>query len=394
MSLATPHIPPTKTPNIRRLRLIGGAAIAVALAVGAGGLILRASNKHANAQWAAAQAIPTVTLVKLGPQATSQLMLPGAIQAYQTAQIYARVPGYLKAWKQDIGSPVKTGQLLATIDAPELDQQYSQAKADLATAQANQRLAVLTAKRWSALLNSQAVSQQAVDEKTGDQDAKTALVAAALANVRRYAAMEGYKTVVAPFDGVVTARKTDVGALINAGSTGQELFEVADLHRLRIYVQAPQTLSSKLMVGQTATFTVPQFAGRTFPATVIAVSHMLEANSRTMQVELEADNPQGLLAAGSYCQVAFQVGGDTGATRVPATALILTPHGPQVAVLGPGNHAVVKPVKTGRDFGDTIEILSGLQPADQVIDSPPETLRNGDLVRLAAAGPAPAHKGG
>jgi RND family efflux transporter MFP subunit len=384
---------PIKTPDIRRLKLFGAAAVALALAVGAGGLIARARSTDSNAKWASAQATPTVALAKLTPESASQLNLPGAVQAYQTAQIYARVSGYLKTWNQDIGSAVKTGQLLASIDAPELDQQLEQARADLATAEANERLSALTAKRWSALLASQAVSQQAVDEKTGDEAAKTALVAASEANVRRLQALEAYKRVLAPFDGIVTARKTDVGALINAGSTGQELFEVADLHRLRLYVQAPQALSAKLTPGQAASFAVPQFPGRAFPATVIAVSHMLDASSRTMQVELQADNPGGLLAAGSYCEVSFQVAGSGAALHVPATALIVTNGGgDEVAILSADGRAVLKPVKLGRDFGDSVEVVAGLQPKDRVIDSPPETLRNGDAVRLASS--APTHAGG
>lgn len=376
---------PTRTPNIRRLKLLACAGAVLLAAVAAGGLIARAHNAHGNAQWASAQAAPTVELAKLTNEGSSQLRLPGAVQAFETAQIYARVSGYLKTWRQDIGASVKAGQILASIDAPELDQRLEQAKADLATAEANQRLAVLTAKRWSALLASGGVSQQAVDEKAGDAAAKTALVAAAQANVRRLEATETYKRVVAPFDGIVTARKTDIGALINAGSTGQELFEVADLRRLRLYVQAPQSLSAKLAPGQTATFVVPQFPGRTFPATVVAVSHMLDANSRTMQVELQAENPGGLLAAGSYCEVSFQVAGDDAAVRLPATALIVAVGaGARVAVVGPDGKAVLKPVKLGRDFGDSVEVLAGLQPTDRVIDSPPETLRTGDAVRLAS----------
>ena len=333
------------------------------------------------------QAIPTVALARVDRASVSDMTLPGAIQPFEIAQIYARVPGYLQGWRRDIGANVKAGEVLATIDAPDLDQQLQQARADLATAQANQRLAVLTATRWKALLGSEAVSQQAVDEKSGDAEAKTSLVAAARANVGRLQALEAYKHVTAPFDGVVTARKTDIGALINAGSTGQELFEVSDLHRLRIYVQVPQVMSSKIAIGQAASFTVPQFSGQPFTANVVAVSHALDANSRSMTVQLQADNPGEKLAAGSYCQVAFQLAGDSANLRVPATALIVTNGGTRIALFGPGGRAVVKPVKLGRDLGDQVEVLAGLQPGDRVIDSPPEYLRNGDAVRLAGRAP-------
>ncbi len=380
-----------QTPNIRRLKLFGGGAVALALVVGVGGFLSRAHSAQGNAQWSAAQAMPTVALAKVDRGSASDMNLPGAVQPFEIAQIYARVPGYLKSWRRDIGANVKAGEELAAIDTPDLDQQLEQAKADLATAQANQRLASLTANRWKALQGSEAVSQQAVDEKAGDEEAKQALVAASQANVRRLEALEAYKRVTAPFNGVVTARKTDIGALINAGSTGQELFEVSDLHRLRIYIQVPQVMSSKIAIGQTATFTVPQVPGHPFPANVVAISHALDATSRSMTVQLQADNPGDQLAAGSYCQVSFQVAGDSASARVPSTALIITNNGTKIAVLAPGGHAVLKPVKLGRDLGEQVEILAGLQPGDQVIDSPPEFLRNGDAVRLASR--APTHQG-
>jgi RND family efflux transporter MFP subunit len=380
-----------QTPNIRRLKQFGGGAVALALVVGVGGFLSRAHSAQGNEQWSAVQAIPTVALAKVDRGTTSDMNLPGAVQPFEIAQIYARVPGYLQSWRRDIGANVKAGDVLATIDTPDLDQQLVQAKADLATAQANQRLASLTAKRWAALQGSEAVSQQAVDEKSGDEEAKTALVAAARANVGRLQALEVFKRVTAPFDGVVTARKTDIGALINAGSTGQELFEVDDLHRLRIYVQVPQVMSSKIAIGQAATFTVPQFPGQPFPANVVAFSHAMDLNSRSMTVQLQADNPGEKLAAGSYAQVAFKVAGDSANARVPSTALIVANSGTQIAVLGAGGRAVVKPVKLGRDLGDQVEITAGLQPGDHVIDSPPEYLRNGDAVRLASR--APTHQG-
>lgn len=376
-----------QTPNIRRLMLFGGAAIALALVVGGGGFLSRAHSAQGNQQWSAAQAVPTVALAKVDRGQASDMNLPGAVQPFEIAQIYARVPGYLKSWRRDIGANVKAGEELAAIDTPDLDQQLVQAKADLATAQANQRLSSLTAKRWQALQGSEAVSQQAVDEKSGDEQAKTALVAAAQANVGRLQALEAYKRVTAPFDGVVTARKTDIGALINAGSTGQELFEVSDLHRLRIYIQVPQVMSSKIAIGQATTFTVPQFPGHPFPANVVAISHALDATSRSMTVQLQADNPGEQLAAGSYCQVSFQIAGDSANARVPSTALIVANSGTEIAVFGAGSRAVLKPVKLGRDLGDQVEITAGLQPGDQVIDSPPEYLRSGDAVRLASRAP-------
>jgi RND family efflux transporter MFP subunit len=375
-----------KTPHPRRLLLAGTAALIIAGAVAANGIISRARSAEAVAQWTNQQAIPTVALAKLARgNATQSLTLPGTIQAFNKASIYARVSGYLKSWHQDIGARVKVGQVLATIDTPDLDQQYAQAKADLATATANASLAAVTAGRWTSLVKSQWVSRQSADDKAGAAAATKATMDSATANLKRLEAMESFKNIVAPFDGVVTARKTDIGALINAGNAGQELFEVSDLHKVRIYVQVPQAFTAQIHPGLTATFDMPQYPGHAFTATVVTMSNALDLNSRSMLVELQADNTDGKFFAGAYCQVHFQLPGDPNTLRVPATALVPVNQGAQVAVLGGDNKVVLKPVQLGRDFGDSVEVTAGLSPSDRVIDSPPETVQSGDVVQLAAA---------
>ena len=369
---------PITHPSSRGLRLLAMAAFITAGIVLARGLDERACAKTELVHWTHEQAVPTVALAKVEKGAAFRsLSLPGTIQPYNRAAIYARVSGYLKSWSQDIGAHVTAGQVLASIDTPDLDQQFDQAKADLASAEANEQLAVLTAKRWHALVASQSVAQQAVAD-------------AAQANVRRLEALEAFKNIVAPFDGVVTARKTDIGALINAGSggTGQALFEIADLHKVRIYVQVPQAFSADLRPGLKATFELPQYPGRQFDATLVTTSNAVEAGSRSMLVELQAENPKGALSAGTYCNVHFEVPGNPDLLRLPATALVPSDKGIEVAVVGPGDKAVLTPITLGRDFGDTVEVTSGLGAADRVIDSPAETLQTGDPVRLAA-GPSP-----
>ncbi len=384
---------PVKPPSRRRLIQVGAIAGAVALAVVVAGVAERVLGGRAVAQQTASQSVPTVALARLtGGEATEALTLPGAIQPYNRAMIHARVSGYLKGWNQDIGAQVRAGQLLATIDAPDLDQQYQQAKADHATAVANSRVANLTAARWQALLPSASVSQQEADEKAGDAAAKKALVDAARANLRRLEVLAGFKRIVAPFDGVVTARKTDIGALITAGSQGEELFEVSDLKRVRIYVRAPQSLSAELRPGQPATFNLPQYPGQSFKAAVVATSRAIDPTSRTLLVQLQADNADGKLFGGAYCQVHFQLAGSPDTIRVPATALLPVNSGAKVAVLGPGDKVMLKSVQLGRDLGDSVEIVAGLTRSDRVIDSPPESLRNGEQVKLAPT-PAPAARG-
>jgi RND family efflux transporter MFP subunit len=379
---------PTKTLSRRRLLMIALVALTITGGVAAYGIIQRAHSAAQAAQWTDQQAIPTVALARLrrGP-GVRKVTLPGTIQAYYRAAIYARVSGYLQSWQADIGAHVKGGQLLASIDTPDLDQEFAQAKADLATATANAQLAAVTAERWNALVKLQWVSKQTADDKNGSAAATKATMDAASANVKRLEAMEGFKNIVASFDGVVTARKTDIGALINAGNAGQELFEVSDLHKVRIYVQVPQAFTAELQPGLQATFEMRQYPGQQFDAKVVTTSNAMELNSRSMLVELQADNADGKLFAGAYCQVHFQLPNNPNEMRVPATALVPADRGAQVALLGNDGKAVLKPVQLGRDFGDSVEVVAGLSPSDRVIDSPPETLQSGDQVQLAATTP-------
>jgi RND family efflux transporter MFP subunit len=378
---------PIKPPNTRRLLLVGTIALAAAGALAANGLISRARSNQDLVQWANAQAVPTVALAQVARgDAGQSLILPGNIQPYNKAAIYARVNGYLKSWNKDIGAHVKAGDVLATIDTPDLDQQLAQAKATLASAKANYDIADVTASRYGSLVKKQAVSLQLADQYAADAAAKKAVMDATEANVRQLEAMESFKQIVAPFDGIVTARNTDVGALINAGSTaGQELFEVSDLSRVRIYVQVPQAYSADVAAGTKATFEMPQYPGRKFDATLVTTSNAMNATSRSMLAQLQADNTDGKLLSDTYCKVNFQVPNDPNLVRIPATALIPVNRGAQVAILGDGNKISLKPVQLGRDFGDSVEVTAGLAPQDRVIDSPPETLQNGDVVQLAAA---------
>jgi RND family efflux transporter MFP subunit len=381
---------PAQTPRSRRLLLVGLVALVAAGAIAAIGLISRARSQQDLVQWTNEQAAPTVALATLARgDAERSLILPGNIQPYYKAAVYARVNGYLKSWNKDIGAQVKAGEVMASIDAPDLDQQFAQARATLASAKASYDIAAITANRDDILLKKQTIAQQIADQAEADAAAKKAVMDANAANVRQLEAMQSFKQIVAPFDGVVTARNTDIGALINAGNTaGQELFEVSDLHHVRIYVQVPQAFSADLRPGLKATFEMPQYPGRKFDANLVTTSNAMNATSRSMLVELQADNSDGKLLGGAYCQVEFRIPGDPNMLRIPATALMPVNGGAQVAVFD-GGKAVLKAIQLGRDFGDSVEVTAGLAPQDQVIDSPPETLRSGDVVQLAAPTPAP-----
>jgi RND family efflux transporter MFP subunit len=377
-----------KAPSRRSLLTAATAAVLLAGGVVGYGFMERAQSKQEVVQWTNSQAIPTVALAQPIPGGTHQtLTLPGNIQPFNRAAIFARVNGYVKNWDHDIGSPVKAGQVLATIDAPDLDQQLGQARATLASVRANHQIASLTANRNNILLQKQIVAQQLADQTDADAKAKEAVVDANVANVRQLEAMQSFKALAAPFDGVVTARNVEIGMLINSGGSGQPLFEVSDLHRVRIFVQVPQSLTAGLVPGMKATFEMPQYPGVQFDATLSHTSKAMNANSHSMQVELQADNAAGKLFGGSYCNVHFEVPIDANLVKIPSTALITGNQGTQVATLDGNDKVVLKSVRLGRDLGDSVEVVAGLSPSDRIINSPPETLASGDAVRLAAATP-------
>jgi RND family efflux transporter MFP subunit len=369
-------------PSRRGLKLTGIAAAVIAAVVVAAGLGSRASGNARLKEWTDAQAVPNVSVVlPAAPGEASSLDLPGRIEAYARAPIHARVSGYLKSWKVDIGTPVKAGQLLAEIEAPDVEQQLLQAKADLASAEANAALASTTARRWQSMLGTDSVSQQEVDEKNGDLDAKRALAKAARANVERLQATENFTRIVAPFDGVVTARETDVGALINGSGTGAELFVVSDTSRLRVYVNVPQSYATSIRPGSTATIDVPERVGKRYEAKVEAFSQAVNAATGTTLVQLSVDNPQAELLPGGYANVRFALPHDTAALRIPSSALIFDQDGLRVAAVD-GDKVVFKPVTIARDMGKTVEIAAGLAATDRVIETPPDGVAAGDLVHI------------
>jgi RND family efflux transporter MFP subunit len=370
----------------RRLKTAGIAALCVAAGVVGVGLVTRVSADQSVKTWTDAEALPTVTVINLNDSAGVQnVVLPGTVQAFNTAPIYARVSGYLKSWSADIGTPVKAGQTLAVIETPDLDQQLAQAKANLNTAAANQHLSKITAVRWTGLLAQDAVSQQSVDNTNGDLAAKTAVTAAMQADVAQLQALESFKRLTAPFDGVVTTRSTDIGDLITVGTPATTpLFTVADESRLRIYVQVPQNYSGDIKPGMTASFTVPEHPGRFFVATLAASADAITPQTGALLIQLQIDNTDRALKPGDYAQVHFSLPPQAGDIQIPATALMFRDAGMCVAVIGPDGRVAMKLVTIGRDLGPTVEIASGLMATDRVIDNPPDSLRPGDRVKIAS----------
>lgn len=373
-----------REPRPRRLLYVGLCVLVVAIAVVANGVIGRAKTEHEVAQRTIEQALPSVELINPRRGADAhELILPGDIQAFAAAPIYARASGYVRAWYKDIGDRVKKGEKLADIDTPDLDQQLAQARADLANAQANATVATTTANRYRELAGRAIVSKQTDEEKSGEAASKRALLESARANLARLEALVAFKSLVAPFDGIVTTRSIDIGALINAGgTTGSALYQVADIHIVRVYVRVPQAFVADLKVGMKAILRVPQYPGRDFGATLVAISGAITQESRTALVQLQAENPEGKLWPGTYTEVHFQLPPNPDAIRVPATALMFGEKGVRVATVDSNDAVVLKPVQLGLDIGSDVEILSGLSGSDQVINSPLETLNTSDKVRV------------
>src|SRR6266404_2067147 len=382
-------MPTEQPPTVSRRKL--GIFAAVAL-IGAGlivatGIRAREDQGSRLREWTDNQAVPTVAVAFPNARALNPtLELPGRLEAYYRAPIFARVSGYLKSWSADIGAKVKAGQVIAEIEAPDLDQQLLQARADLASQEASAKLSEATLTRRKSLIASNFVSMQEIDERTADLSNKLASVKAGQANVERLEALAGYKKITVPFDGVVTARDTDVGALINAGGgSGPAMFVVSDITKLRVYVNVPQNYVPAVKIGAKAVISMPEYPKRTFAATVEASSQSVDVGSGTTRMQLALDNAAGELMPGGYANVRLNLQRDAVSLHIPASALIFNQNGLRVATVGPDDKVLFKTVTIARDLGKDIELASGISPDDRIIVAPPDGIADGDQVRISGA---------
>jgi RND family efflux transporter MFP subunit len=369
---------------VRRLRVVGGALVLLAVVIVAHGIVSRAAQNSRLHELTEAQAVPTVAIVApINAQDHASLDLPGRLAAYIRAPIYARVPGYLKSWQHDIGDKVKAGDVLAEIDTPDLDQQVTQARADLSGAKANAKLAQISAQRWQSLAGTDAVAMQDVDQRTFTLNANIAQVKAAQANVDRLVAEEGFKHLIAPFDGIVTARETDIGALINVGAAGgAELFVVSETSKLRVYVNVPQNYVPSVPPGTKAAIRVPEHPDKTYSGTLEASAQAVNPSTGTTLMQFIVDNSAGEMMPGDYASIHLQITDATRVLRVPSSALIFDAKGLSIATVDVNNRVLVRPVSIARDLGAVVEVAAGLSPSDRVIENPPDGIGTGAAVRL------------
>jgi RND family efflux transporter MFP subunit len=371
---------------MRKGPIVGALALLAAIGVVMWGVSTRTRALGVVAQETREMAVPVVAVVAPAHGAPQEaIVLPGTIQAFTDAPIYARTNGYLKRWYADIGARVQAGQLLAEIDTPELDQQLQQARADLSTAQANARLAQTTAERYRDLIKSDSVSRQDLDNANGNLEARQAAVESASANVKRLEQLHAFRRIEAPFAGVVTARNTDIGALIDSGSNAKELFHVAAVHKLRVFVNVPEVYSRAATAGLSADLTLKEFPGRRFTGTLARTSSSIDVASRTLLTEIDVDNSRNELLPGSYAEVHIKLPTAATTLELPVDALIFKGDGLQVAIVDAHDRIALAPVTSGRDFGDRVEILSGLTGTERVVTNPPDSLSPGQTVRVVAA---------
>ena len=376
----------------RKLGIFGIVALIGAALIVATGIRAREDSSAKLREWTDNQAVPTVAVAPPNAKALNPTIdLPGRLEAHSRAPIFARVSGYLKGWSADIGTRVKAGDVIAEIEAPDLDQQLLQARADLASQQSSARLSEATLTRRKSLVASNFVSAQEIDERTADLANKKAAATSGQANVERLEALAGYKKITVPFDGVVTSRETDVGALINAGGgTGPAMFVVSDISKLRVYVNVPQNYVPAIRIGAKAVLTMPEYPNRTFAATVEASSQSVDLSSGTTRMQLALDNANGELMPGGYANVRLPLQRDAVPLHIPASALIFNKDGLRVATVGPDDKVLFKTVTIARDLGKEIELASGLAADDRVITAPPDGIADGDQVRVVGVGNKPA----
>lgn len=391
-SIETP--PPMRAPRgPGRLLLVLGVAALLVAAVVYLGIRPRLRAQAALVHETDRLALPDVAVVHPTREPPAQFItLPADLDAYTDSPIYARTSGYLLHWYADIGAHVKAGQLIADIDTPEVDQELEQAQADLATAQANLRLSQITDSRYQGLLAQDGVSRQDADNAAGDLAAKQSMVQSASANVKRLQSMEAFKRIVAPFDGIITARNVDIGALINAGAGSRELFHIAATSRIRVYVKVPQEDAAALTPGLSANLTVPQLSGRQFAIRLDSTAGAIDTASRTLLAQFLADNPTGALLPGAYAEVRLPVPPGAAACQVPVSALLFRTEGPRLVTVEHGV-AHLRQVVVGRDYGSAIEIVSGLSLADWVVTNPPDAIVDGEPVNATPRSGATAGAG-
>lgn len=360
--------------------------LVVALIIVVSGLYLRWSNAQELDKQIQEQIIRTVSITSPTMIENNQLQLSGRIEAWSQTPLYSRVGGYLKKWNVDIGDQVKKGQVLAEIDTPELDQEILQAQAQLAQARTEADFAKTTADRWQSLAQSNSVSSQEVAERVSDKNTKIAAMDALQANLNRLRTMQTYKRIIAPFDGIVTARNTDIGALINTGmATGNELFVISDIQKLRVYAEVPQRQVSFIQVGITAELTVPEYPNEIFTATVSSLSKAINPTTGSMQVQLTVQNKNQHLLPGSYANIAFKQMKTSSNLGIPPSSLIINKKGTQVAIINDKNQIQLKQVKVIQDFGSQIAITGDISQKDKIVTNPPDGVENGDEIRTAVA---------